>query len=1503
MYVYRTPQFNSKVERYGIQERIEQLCAELETQSIDEVQGRFERIYPYLKRRILNRRVIGRILRIDQDRLLCLVDIFKRGDKDYEQFLETPVEYGENHLETQLDLARLQDWLVLAKIQQPLKQELPELPSTMKPWLEPPGWEMDNVAGDWVIYESEEWVRRFRKPEIQVSCQTYYQIITGIRTKTIQCSVFPDCFDLKLSQINHHYVLYSELEDTDTKVGGVLLLLAPFNYEPSSQEIIRVGENIGLFDNSNPNEISRRNFKMREFSSLQALTPLARRFYPAYLLADEDSWLAIEQGQESNLALSSEEEQILNSVSTSTTDSGSLPLFINGRAGSGKSTMLLYLFADYCYRKYYNKQGRRRPEPLPGEPLFITYNQRLIEVARDGVKKLLSSHHRFVAERSQGDEMPSIEHNFRPFGEFLLELLTTVESDAPGDSLASSFPRSKYISFHRFKQLYQGTIPLETPDLVSLQRITLQLPQRRRYSAEICWHVIRTFIKGYALEGYMTPEDYIEEVPRRSRTIDLEKYQGIYDTIWEHWYKPITQEQGYWDDQDLIAKVLELHCYSPCFAAIFCDEAQDFTKLELQLITRLSIFPQYNLGYQPIPSLPFVFAGDPLQTLNPTGFSWSRVKAVFESAVIRALDPAEQLKLKINFQELSFNYRSSPPIVKFTNLIQLWRHVLFNIPQLKPQLPWQQSNFREPQKFIINQDINIEQLRSYIKDTIIILPCEQGEELAYAKADEVLSEIVPSLYDAEYKYQEHSLPKNILSAIATKGLEFKKVILYKFGEDCNQNVWNLKTQPTDQRVKVEYFFNKLYVAASRATEHLFVVDSERGNRQLWQYASDEALLHAMRQHAKNKELWEENVCTISPGNAKYAQELQENEPQMIAQEFETKGLNSESPSLLRRARQFYYALGDTFKAEVCETWALKFEEFFKEAGSRFLQLGNQEQAWECFWYGMCWEELVAWYNLYPDSKIGKRPLVIFMAAPSQDWEAIKHFTSFIREQLKNGKLKVDVEQQKIQLSCPQDRWQEAVEEYAKRIDELLDFQDLNSEQWQQLGELLETLKSRWSWLNFLAGKCFYRAQKYEQAVRNWEDSDAIQTQDYNKAKALSLGIPEGLEYLTKVGEYKIIITEWEQIGKPRDHHWLKYVALALENLHQYQKAFVVYIWLDELIKVKECFERLNQEAVQVKILTIFLQYLYRKQSFKEALEIIEKYLPIVIVSDTQKSILKFDFVYQLACSELIPEDVGTQQKENNEVELYEKFFKEQVLSTSDWHQYLLMPQVGIALEKIGLLVETIEFYDRFVSSPDPELQQFARERWIATRKKQENYAKEQGHTLQASRIRSEILNKARSWLINQQLVPIEPPPAPRERPKLQVTTETIISSRTPTSKVQKSSTNITKPVIVGLPQGTKIEYLENEVFQFMVRHLVIRIVKQAQQVLIIDTLNNREVRLDWAQCKVHIGEATVEADGGSRLSFALSSSAFSGNLVCDDKQPRLQLDVQGLSQKINLILN
>ncbi|HBE20716.1 MAG TPA: hypothetical protein DEG17_25855 [Cyanobacteria bacterium UBA11149] len=1541
MYVYRTSEFNRKAERYNIRDRIYSLCDNLETQRLDEAQAHFERVYPYLKRRILNYRVICRVVKVDDDEILCFLDIFNRGAREYDDFLNAPGEYGKIHWQSLLDFDGIRESVALSKIQKNPIEVLPELPHNFRPWLEPPGWQMERTNGDWIICETEEWVSNFSQPNIKKNWRYYYQLVAQINSGTLTSSLPTDMDDgdtllwgqevqreeeertllttedgkitpdrIKLcgnydaeGERIYRYILYSQIKTTDATIGGVLFLLAAFDRKPSSQDVAEVGNKTALFNGANTDNILARELNIHE------LTPFARRSYPAYLLADEESWLAIEGGAEANLALSPEEEQILQSVSTPG-GSSTLPLFINGRAGSGKSTMLIYLFADYCYRKYYNEQGERRSEILPGELLFLTYNERLLDVARDGVKRLLSSHHRFLTERSQMDELPDIDSCFQPFQKFLFNLLPPEEQ--------SRFNPDKYISFHRFKQLYNGFCPHE-----SFAKAILKLRQYRDYSPETSWHVIRSFIKGYGQPEAMTPEDYQEEVPRKERTIDLEKFQGIYDSIWERWYKHITQEEGYWDDQDLIARVLELKCYHPHYVAIFCDEAQDFTRLELQLIMKLSLFSQYNLGYRPINCLPFSFAGDPFQTLNPTGFRWSSIQSAFDGEVITAIDPAGQLKLAVNFQELTFNYRSTPPIVEFINLIQLWRYVLFNIQEIKPQTPWHPGNFPEPQKFILNQNITASALANYIKDTIVIVPCEEGEEAAYVKEDEILSQIFPQLNtpvveaksnqakpdsngDRERKPTRQSPEpiKNILSAVAAKGLEFKKVILYKFGEACNQNVWNLKKQPIDEKIKIEYFFNKLYVAASRATAYLFVVDSEKGDRQLWEYASDEALLQAMLGFAKNTDIWQDKVKTLTPGTPKTMEELQELEPIAIAIEFETKGLTAENSSLLRRAKQFYTDLGDHIKGKFCEAWALKFEGQFQEAGTIFQELGNDTLAWDCFWAGCSWQELVNWYQQHPATQTIERHLAIFMASSPQDLAALDNFTSLAFE------LQYQLTSKGEELTNTR-QWKQTIIEYGKRIESLKTLTDVTSETWQKFGDLLTNLNFN-AQLNLLASDCFYLAQNYQQAIWQWETCQATQNPLYHRAKAKLMGIPDGLAYLEKAARYDLITIEWEEAGKPRDRNWLKYVALALENQAQYQQALIVYIWMDELIKAQESFRRASQGGVTIKLLTIICQYFFRKNYWGEAIETINKYLDSVTGSPSKIALFKFDIVYELALSDLKREDLTKEQRKS-----YATLIKDQVLSNPAWQNHLSIHHLGIALEKLGGLVNTLEFYEEFIEDSEPEISQFARERWLVTKKKQVDYARHQNKPQTFIKTQSELLKKAQAWQISiDSLSPI-PPTAPKQRPitgKETINYFTIgsqenrdkndsifeIKSRSSPHQEAKLTSNIPIGIksIEGLPRDTKITKLENDILQFKIRHLVVKIMKESKQILITDSLNNREVRIDAKQSQINIGDAAITSPNSQELSFTFFHSNYSGKLLVDKLKSRLELNVQGLNQTI-----
>lgn len=958
MYVYTAEPFDEKVKQHRLHDEAAKLYEMLKSlDTYGTLRGLLEPVWPYWMHRVEKLRLIGRILRVGDDQVICLLDILDCRDRNYKEFRKDPRRFGQKALEPLLRDDELQNWLMQEKRSETETEhrvrQVDPLPAKLQPWLEPPGWGADTYAEDLVIYESEEWVMRFRSYDIANYWRTYYDILTDLVLMNLPGEIDRWSQDvngwpgLRLASKDKCFVLFRRIDTAGDEHRRVLFLLAPFFKEfdekPSSVEIERVvvaADPAYTLCNATTDPSSLQ-------LGLDELAPLASRSYPYYVLEDDRSWLAIEREEGANLSLSTEEERILRSVSNPMPGSSALPVFINGRAGSGKSTMLFYLFADYCFRKWQRK--------LEGNPLFITYSEPLLDVAKDRVRRLLSSHHRFLAKRKQGRDMPSaesllkqVDNFFQPFQKFLLDLLPEEER--------VRFSQQKYISFHRFKQLYRGE-PLrkdasrrsgEHEKLVRERRMALRLVQAKHWSAELCWHVIRTFIKGYRLDGYMEPDDYLE-VPRRERTIAEDTFTRIYKTIWTRWYKPITTQQGYWDDQDLIRTVLERCGDLPRYTAVVCDEAQDFTRLELQLLMRLSIFSGYDLRQQPVHGLPFAFAGDPFQTLNPTGFRWSSIRATFFDEVIRSLDPDGRLDLGMNYQDLTYNYRSTPPIVQVTNFVQLCRHVLFDLPELKPQKSWKKGDFPEPVKFILDDNIQPHQFCDNVESTNIILPCEKGQEASYIKKDDILSQLFPNI--------EQDPPTNVYSPIEAKGLEFKRVVLYKFGDACPEKVWDLVTQPTDYPVEFEYFFNKLYVAVTRAMERLFVVDTKKGDQRLWKYASSLAELQQIRNRAREPVAWERHVRLLTAGAPASVPEMREDNPESNAEALKRAGQIQGDRDLLRRAKTYWATVGKTRDAELCEALALNLEEKYYEAGKLFLKHGEKDPALDCFWAGSCWQEV------------------------------------------------------------------------------------------------------------------------------------------------------------------------------------------------------------------------------------------------------------------------------------------------------------------------------------------------------------------------------------------------------------------------------------------------------------------------------------------------------------------------------------------------------------------
>ncbi len=1413
MYIYTTPRFDEQTRQYGIQGQVAELLVAVKEQGITAVEALFDRNYPYLKRPVRNLRLLAKVLRVGTEEVLCLLDVFTRGGKEYEAFLRNPEDYGKQHLEPAINLQELEVSLQGQRDEQqstPRRQPLPE--KLYHLWLDRPSWARNTA--DIIICESEVWVNQFKQRDIQLQWKTYHEIITHLvgegqfnngisRQETNWLNIY-----LCGKSSESRYILYSLAETVDFPHRNVLFLLATFDHDPVLAELADVGQVTHIFASQNSQTLFSQNVT---FDDLSRYT---RRSYPGYLILDAEVWLELEQESGINLALSVEEEEILHELSTAEQNTHSLPVFINGRAGSGKSTMLVYLFADYCdrYQKYYLQNKPKKDEKIY-KPLFLTYNEKLLLKAQEAVEKLLNNHHKYVLETNgYTSEKPAITDCFQSFQKFLLNQLSSEDS--------IHFDPEKYISFYDFRQ---------------------QCSRRHsRYSPELCWHIIRTFIKGYTLtgeqEGYMTPADY-QEVPRRERTISPDIFKAIYQQVWP-WYHQLTTREGYWDDQDLIRKVLGLQCFQSQYTAIFCDEAQDFTKLELRLIMQLSAFSQCDL-YPPVHSLPFAFAGDPFQTLNPTGFRWDSVKATFFDQVIAVLDPSRALNLNMSFYELESNYRSSLSIVKVTNLIHLWRHILFQIRELKPQAAWQTyTDSNEPQKFIFGQrGFSAEALKRHVeKSPIFIVPCEAGGELQYIKNDEFLGSLFPDV-------SEENPPKNVLSAIQAKGLEFPLVILYKFGEqfskEFNRPIWNYLNPQETHPLELEYFFNKLYVAASRGMLDLIIIDTEIGDHLLWAYATDEQShqLENWLQQVENRSLWENSIGGLRWGDNLGGLDRDNRESQ--AKEFEENGRSQNDATLMRRAQQFYKELGMLERADICQAWALKFEKKFQPAGILFLQRGQEKEAWNCFWEGMCWQALMDWYKQFPEPKPIERSIVEFMVKTPKTFVNLKVFTRFLEENLANNLLAEN------RLVKP---WQAAVQEYSRQIRSLIREKQLNKKDWQRLGDILEGLdEAKYYGLLELAGDCFYRAQNLKRAVRCWRESGSTKKQEYNIAEAELIGFPEGLPYLEKVGEYQRIVREWENAGKPGTQQWLQYIEI-----------------------IGQALEKENRQKD-------WIEYLIRTKRWIDAITAIEK-SPQAEINKSRLTWLR-----QLSRSNLTSEQARDFRSR------YVGFI-EKVLSNTQWRQHLSVEEVGVALEKVGELVPTLRFYEKFVDADDPNLSQFARKRWIATKIKQRDYAIV-AEPKRAEEIRQEIARKAYDWVI----IPAEVSPEP---PRLD-----IASSSKDHSKLTSEESDLG---IVGLPAGTKIKLINSEIkiYSFQVAHLEMKRVRRGLTlwVLIRDTVTSKELQviIDRKRGQIKVGDLAIEAFDGHQLRFGSPERDYKGTVFYSGEHPRIELQIRGIPNKIYL---
>ena len=297
------------------------------------------------------------------------------------------------------------------------------------------------------------------------------------------------------------------------------------------------------------------------------------------------------------------------------------------------------------------------------------------------------------------------------------------------------------------------------------------------------------------------------------------------------------------ENNDKILKTSDLEHFKSTlplegFDEIIIDECQDLTYLEFQMLVRLCIRHDVRR---------ITIAGDPLQTLNPTGFDWSRIKAMFVNL--------SSLKAKdITIQSFHKNYRSQGSIVEFANAIQRHRsHVTKNSDIIK-MIPAKESGDRaalilynplEPShveathKILMNSERSATSVVVWAKDDAEILQMLKGES---DNDDPILT----SLWDEQsddgdsLSFREEKIL--IHSSSSIKGGEVEAVALYRFGSSPDAKKYlnsltmeagEIKSATIQELIPIKYAYSRLYVGLTRAFQKVFLIEDKDGMK-FWQ---------------------------------------------------------------------------------------------------------------------------------------------------------------------------------------------------------------------------------------------------------------------------------------------------------------------------------------------------------------------------------------------------------------------------------------------------------------------------------------------------------------------------------------------------------------------------------------------------------------------------------------------------------------------------------------------
>ncbi len=256
-------------------------------------------------------------------------------------------------------------------------------------------------------------------------------------------------------------------------------------------------------------------------------------------------------------------------------------------------------------------------------------------------------------------------------------------------------------------------------------------------------------------------------------------------------YQEWMDKNGLFDDNDLAASVISAmeknnnNLPAGAFDFIVVDEAQDFTEMQIYMLTRL-VRSLKNITY----------AGDIHQIINPTYFRNDRLKKLYHLS-----------GCELAIRMLGRNYRSQKSIVDLANRLSGIR---------RRQIAKEKEATEQLEVAMIDGNMPF-----YLKNTpenlrLSLLSLSERADACIIIADESDRHKLET-FAGERLY-------NVFTIQEAKGLEFEYVFCYNLTSAYKSGWEDIFAGKARKNSKYRFYFNVIYVAITRATENLCIFE-------------------------------------------------------------------------------------------------------------------------------------------------------------------------------------------------------------------------------------------------------------------------------------------------------------------------------------------------------------------------------------------------------------------------------------------------------------------------------------------------------------------------------------------------------------------------------------------------------------------------------------------------------------------------------------------------------